>query len=290
MLFLPRHIIINSVLSYLDLYDLVRFSCSSAEYQKAVFEEIPKKRWNVINLSGNKTITDDQLRVFLTNINAKENTQKLSLVGCVNIRGPGLEPLRGSRVLEDIDLRVRGSLPLKGADGKLYGPSGLNEECVSSLLFSMLPLQTENAWARGSEVALRRVAIRPTYNMYCSFPRFYEYHHSLKPPGMNSCRLCFLQTDKSEETLRCSMCNKQYCIDCAMPPTCSKCTKQMCQWCSNVVECAGCNKRSCASHGYESCGGCENVFCQDCQDNALETCVVCNEYYCTEACHRRAHP
>ena len=87
LLLLPRHIIINSVLSCLDLCDLIRFSCSSKECREAVFQEVPKERWRAINLAGNKIITDDQLCAFLKNINAKENTRTLSLVGCVRVKG-----------------------------------------------------------------------------------------------------------------------------------------------------------------------------------------------------------
>lgn len=300
---IPRHLLINSVLSYLDLYSVFKFSYTSKVCQKVVYQEIPKTRWRVINLSGSQ-ITDDQLCAFLKHINAKENTSSLSLVGCVNIHGPGLTPLHGSMVMEDIDLRVCGSLPLLGEHGKFHGPSGLMEECISQMLFSMLPLQRDLKEGR-KQLALRRVAIRPEFQIISRrfhnhsdvFRRFFQYHHSLKrflPPmdpqrcTSKICRLCYVEPYKTD-AVTCTVCLKHYCIACAMPPTCSECAKQKCQWCSNVMECGGCNKQSCASHGYECCGGCDKAFCQDCHEDELEFCVVCNEYYCTDECHRRAH-
>mmetsp|Transcript_19530 Transcript_19530/g.35415 ORF Transcript_19530/g.35415 Transcript_19530/m.35415 type:complete len:322 (+) Transcript_19530:174-1139(+) len=314
---LPRHILVNSVLSYLDLSTLIKFSCCSPQCQTIVFQEMPKTSWNEITLSGNLTITDDQLCVFLRNIRAKENTRILSLVGCVNIKGPGLEPLYGSDVLENIDLRILGSLPLTGELGTMCGPSGLMDDCVARILFSMLPL-SQREWeepgiwyakaTKRPKISLRRVAIRPlkpTVGMSIHYSpilrNFFTCHGFLIgrsatpiapltcPP--NACSLCFIEIDYQQEGIFCPTCNKNYCKSCAMSPKCAECSKRKCQWCSNVVQCAGgrCGKRSCASHGYECCGGCDNVFCLDCQDYELEFCVVCNEFYCSEECHRGAH-
>lgn len=310
---LPRHIIINSVIPYLDLHTLIIFSGSSRTCQKLVYQETPQARWRRVDLSGS-SITDDQLRVFLKNVNAKEHTLLLSLVGCRNVQGPGLEPLHGSKVLQDIDLRVRGSLPRQGET--LHGPSGLMEDCVARILVSMLPLHCEQqdrgvVWSEEeTNVALRRVAIRPLtlssttattlgrFSRYSpTLSRFFRYYDSLKrvlpsdpsrKKSSNPCSLCSVQTTCIGEILRCSTCEQYYCKPCAIPKQCSECSKLKCQWCSNVVTCASCNKQSCASHGYEGCGGCEKVFCFDCHGE-LEFCVVCNEHYCTEECHQHAH-
>ena len=266
--------------------------------------------WEKIDLSG-KTIDDFQLQAFLSHINAKNKTKWLSLAGCLNVDGRGLAPLRGSTVLENIDLRVRGSLPLsKGTLGFRFGESGLREDYVANILFSMLPEEQDlGAWlSEGKQMQLRRVAIRPMqfeeYNPALNRERynpalrcFFQYHDTSRrflPPldprncTNNFCDLCFVQTCKSEE-ISCPKCNKHYCFECAMPPMCMECPRVLCQWCSNVVECAGCKKKSCAMHGYECCGGCDKVFCQECDESNLEHCMVCNEFYCTTECHRGVH-
>eukprot|EP00585_Thalassiosira_rotula_P017227 CAMPEP_0196194428 /NCGR_PEP_ID=MMETSP0911-20130528/50058_1 /TAXON_ID=49265 /ORGANISM="Thalassiosira rotula, Strain GSO102" /LENGTH=354 /DNA_ID=CAMNT_0041466709 /DNA_START=1 /DNA_END=1066 /DNA_ORIENTATION=+ len=231
---LPRHILVNSVLSYLDLSTLIKFSCCSPQCQTIVFQEMPKTSWNEITLSGNLTITDDQLCVFLRNIRAKENTRILSLVGCVNIKGPGLEPLYGSDVLENIDLRILGSLPLTGELGTMCGPSGLMDDCVARILFSMLPL-SQREWeepgiwyakaTKRPKISLRRVAIRPlkpTVGMSIHYSpilrNFFTCHGFLIgrsatpiapltcPP--NACSLCFIEIDYQQEGIFCPTATK----------------------------------------------------------------------------------
>eukprot|EP00984_Skeletonema_dohrnii_P032856 scaffold27741_cov50-Skeletonema_dohrnii-CCMP3373.AAC.1 len=36
--------------------------------------------------------------------------------------------------------------------------------------------------------------------------------------------------------------------------------------------------------------GCEKSYCNDCQDERLEFCIVCNEHYCSDNnCHDHMH-
>ena len=67
---LPHDLLVDSVLSYLDLYSLIKFSGTSKSCQKIVYNDIPKERFATISLSSNQNITDDQLHAFLDNINA----------------------------------------------------------------------------------------------------------------------------------------------------------------------------------------------------------------------------
>ena len=303
---LPRQVLVNSILVYLDLCSLIKFSCTSKRCKEIVFHDVSKTRWRVIDLSGNSRLTDEQLSILLENINARENTRVLSIVGCPSVEGVGLEPLWGSRVMEDIDLRVRGSLPLKGDMGKYYGRSGLSEECVARILRSMLPRQDELGGGDRDYFALRRVAIRPRRDTRDNNPgrrrmelkrrlldygpaigNFYLYHDSLRQNlspidprscnGPDSCSLCGVSYNRA---VVCDSCNARFCISCAMPQNCSECNKTKCQWCSTLVTCSSCDRRSCASHGYEGCGVCEVVFCQDCHVDKLDFSITRNEYHC----------
>ncbi|KAL7525924.1 hypothetical protein ACHAWF_001566, partial [Thalassiosira exigua] len=269
--------------------------------QRLVFHEAPPARWEDIDLSGDRRISDDQLRALLANASARERTRRLSLAGCANVRGTGLAPLRGSRVLEDVDLRVRGCRPLEGEDGLRYGDSGLDEPFVAGVLSSMLPRRDPAPGCPPRKIVLRRVAIRPL-----SAPSAAHLSNFSFGPDLRSfffsfdfglgrsirctrrpCSMCCVRTGEFED-FSCPQCDTHFCRACAMPPECSECSARRCQWCSNVVECTRCRKRSCAGHGYECCGGCSNVFCRGCEDE-LEFCMVCNEFYCTEDCHRGVH-
>ncbi|KAL7531848.1 hypothetical protein ACHAXR_004271 [Thalassiosira sp. AJA248-18] len=69
------------------------------------------ERWETLDFVGIDTslssrLTDDDVRAILVCINANKRMKVLKLTGCVNITGHGLEPLRGSIVLEQIDLSL----------------------------------------------------------------------------------------------------------------------------------------------------------------------------------------
>jgi hypothetical protein len=51
-------------------------------------------------------LTDDDISNILLSVNAVNRVKRLILTGCVNITGAGLEPLRGSLVIEQIDLNI----------------------------------------------------------------------------------------------------------------------------------------------------------------------------------------
>ena len=282
-------------------------------------------------------INDDQLRSFLIKANAKENTYILSLIGCPNIKGRGLEPLSCSLVLQDIDLRVIGTLPLKGEQGEQYGPTGLDERWIFVTLTSMLN-EVRRSFGDSNTIVLRRMAIRtqllpadmsstlkilhserekfwlrwkPSSCLKCKVVKSDKWPEKASnfcaapdcksswwcPPCKSSitpyerCIICKSDycKDCTPQLVKCSVCEHFYCTPCAMPPSCPECTTPKCQWCSNLTKCNGCNKKCCASHGFESCGKCDNLFCVDCSDEELLFCVVCNKHYCGEDCHKSVH-
>jgi len=53
-------------------------------------------------------LMDQDLSIFLTRVNSKQITTFLNIASCKAIRGPGLEPLRNSQVLEGLNLNKTG--------------------------------------------------------------------------------------------------------------------------------------------------------------------------------------
>lgn len=332
LIHLPGDILQESVLPLLDLHSLVKFSTCSAQCGKIVFNDSPVERWGEIRFCDGVTpctINDRQLRAFLCKINAKENTHTISLIGCPNVKGTGLEPLRRSQVLQDIDMRNIGTLPYKGEQGAQYGPSSLRHIHVFNILYSILE---EMRLSRRNVMVLRRLAFRlhlDPANTNPTIKALFEQRESLwsrwnpsrrrqtsslsddvtyffcmgprceinpKPDiqyPVQSCFTCKSQYchDCAPQLMECSVCDHKYCNDCAMPPTCLECTANKCQWCANITQCSGCKKQCCASHGFESCGGkCNKDFCLDCtEDGELLFCVVCNMHYCGDECHKGVH-
>ena len=72
-----------------------------------------KQNWDNIDLKDiqdicGRSLTDDDVRWVLLAIDAVNNVKSLKLTKCIGITGAGLEPLRGSIVLERIDLSLVG--------------------------------------------------------------------------------------------------------------------------------------------------------------------------------------
>ena len=134
---LPSEVIGNNLLRCLDLPSLLRLStCNSAVKREVFRNQIGEGEnasiWQVIDfgtvskeMAGK--LTDDQLKKLLVKCHAKEVTTILKLTGCVGLKGKGLEPLRGSIVLREADLR----LSLR---------TGLESAYVLNLLSSMPPI------------------------------------------------------------------------------------------------------------------------------------------------------
>jgi len=71
----------------------------------------PSLQWQTLDFSDvdkslSENLSDDDIAALLTCINAKDTLKKLILTGLVNIVGHGLYPLRGSNVLEQVDLSL----------------------------------------------------------------------------------------------------------------------------------------------------------------------------------------
>ena len=311
--FLPRHILVDYIFAYLDLHSLVVLSGCSRTLHTVVFKQTPKDRWEVIHLCGGRhcSINDEQLSTFLRNIDAVVNTRVLSLVGCPSLTGHGIEPLTGSSVLEDIDLRVSGSLPLTGQLGKRQGETSIDDLFVTRVLRTMIPI---SAGENIAPFALRRAAFRPkiiaSVESYDSeIVRFSSYFDSCKrnfavqseakycskqgdcfdTSGKNvhgKCSKCMdifcLLCCSGKEFVKCSLCRELLC------PTCTKgrsikcviCDSSYCNSCAMPPKCSMCEVHKCqwCSNIYE-CGGCGK---QSCANHGAESCMGCDKSYCND--------
>jgi len=67
--------------------------------------------WDILNFGQIEKdlvskLTDGDIEKVLQCIDAVQKVQKLKLTNCINITGAGLEPLRGSTIIEQIDLSL----------------------------------------------------------------------------------------------------------------------------------------------------------------------------------------
>ncbi|EJK57269.1 hypothetical protein THAOC_22706 [Thalassiosira oceanica] len=99
-----------------------------APFTSLDFEDVEKE------LAGR--LTDDHLESMLRLADAATGLQILKLAGCSNITGSGLRPLRGSRVLRQVDFTLRGNHEAAKKEGEME--SQLSKEEVVSFLQSLL--------------------------------------------------------------------------------------------------------------------------------------------------------
>ena len=134
---LPSEVIGNNLLRCLDLPSLLRLSMCNSAVKREVFRKQlgggeNASIWQTIDFGWvskemASKLTDDQLKKLLVKCHAREVTTILKLTGCVSLKGKGLEPLRGSIALREIDLR-------------LSETEGLESAYVLNLLSSMPPI------------------------------------------------------------------------------------------------------------------------------------------------------
>ncbi len=114
---LPSEVIGNNLLRCLGLRSLLLLSTCNSAFQREVFrkqigeDDECASIWQTIDFGSvppemAAKLTDDQLQKLLLKCHAKEVTAILKLTGCVGLKGTGLEPLRGSIVLREADLRA----------------------------------------------------------------------------------------------------------------------------------------------------------------------------------------
>jgi len=81
------------------------------EHQQSTAAILKSEEWDVLDFEDIEKslvvkLTEDDIGVILMFINAKQKLKKLKLSGCIHITGSCLEVLRGSTVIEHIDLSL----------------------------------------------------------------------------------------------------------------------------------------------------------------------------------------
>lgn len=284
-------------------------TCSDRELARFIYKECAYL-WREIDLSHCPGVMDAQLRSLLERVNARSVTKSIVLdkTSDSTITGAGLEPLRGSRVLECIDLRQ--------SDSRTRGPTSLDDELVTDLLSTMTPHKLE-------KIKVRKQHFQSSdfpFDVYC-FPwssffanlelskarklgdqRCSHCDSSLTPNGRitlrsvlgcgpNQCTVCKLYSCRSSKPYS-SRCPKieecQQCLELCCPCRgevlpCSYCGRKNCPMCDeSKLTCHHCGNTSCSKcQQIVQCMECLETSCDNCQDN-LFTCIRCRASYCDD--------
>jgi len=228
---------------------------------------ISASQWNILDFEdvekelANK-LTDDDISAVLNSINAQDVLKRLKLCGCINITGIGLNLLRGSAVLEQIDFSLVG----KHETQQKISESKISHEVVVPILDSIISsdgcslkhIAFPISWCRDEEgdpleqmrVRYINMFTRRSSSLSCSHcnanMRGNDNWFSSGNLQNNICYDCLEPfcnecVDTSELLKYCGFCRKDYCPLCVVVEDCSD---ERCGW-----VCNGC-KKSCDSDGW----------------------------------------
>ena len=220
-------------------------------------------------------LTDEDVKSILICIDANTKLRKLKLAGCINITGAGLDPLRGSIVLEQIDLSLVAEHEIPELDG-----SQSCEQVVRIL---------DGIIERDDNTALRSIV----------FPKCWRYEgNTVLNEFMGRCNDMF-----GRRNIRCTKCDTLVeenasplflleGIHCGVQNfTCCSCTKHFCNDCEDEngadhfeSDCKICEKSYCKGCAtMDTCSECYESSCKKCQEKTglkgME-CEQCSKYYC----------
>ena len=210
-------------------------------------------------------LTDDHLEAMLRASDAATGLQVLKLAGCTNITGSGLRPLRGSRILRQVDLTMRGNheAPQKKEEEE---ETRLSKEEALSFLQSLLD---------GGGTALRDVSLPSAWARDQAVDQWKENFDQYTAECQIECSKIDCGNLVSSNGHTCYDCLNMMCDPCLnidwddiddFPDVhCDRCQRIRCKECTTRQECASC--------GY--CG----EFCSGCMP-ITKRCRSCDQSFC----------
>jgi len=256
---------------------------------------ITASQWDILDFEDDgkelaNKLTDDDVSAVLTCINAHDVLKKLKLYGCINIEGHGLNPLRGSVVLEQIDISFSG----KYEQRYIKPQPKISQEVVVPILDSIISangcslkyIQFPYKWLGREYGSLESSGpVREFRGRFNSFL-------SIRNQGVNCIRCNAMISLDLGEWLNDWFQNRRMCYECLQGPICNTCTranngvysctrcrKKYCDDCVPRLRCQNCRVTKCSGCGeMGECDECEEALCKSC----LNTCVGCGSCCCED--------
>eukprot|EP00984_Skeletonema_dohrnii_P007876 scaffold2901_cov91-Skeletonema_dohrnii-CCMP3373.AAC.20 len=248
-------------------------------------------------------LSDGDISAVLQCIDAVNEVKTLKLTNCVNIKGAGLEPLRGSSIIEQIDLSLVGD----HQSPQLRPHPPISCEFVLPILDSIIEaegcslrhLQFPSAWGmedyeqilnRYNEMLVNRgvsclkcnVNLLPSWGCSSYGGQNYTCYECLK----YYCGVC---TDDDDECMLsyCRLCERRLCVDCQKKKWCNGCEGDICMDCTDYfTDCSGCGAglcKDCEEIESSKCCKCEGHFCEtNCSNQIYDECNDCKMYVCRD--------
>ncbi len=245
-------------------------------------------------------LSDSDIGKVLLCIDAVNNVKILILTNCTKITGAGLEPLRGSTVIEMIDLSIIG----------YHRSSQLNQEpkisCDHVLPVLDNVMEVEGCSLRYIEFpfTIREDETSPRTDFHAFVLR---YKQMMDDRGVIRCLECnqglpedgyeWIETSRHDtrygtQSHTCCRCLKHYCHGCVingeeknMLHRCTTCERNYCEDCTDMNDCHDCYENFICDDCYElGCYQCRKIFCSGCVQGGygIRECEHCHNRYCYE--------
>ena len=252
-------------------------------------------------------LRDEDVDAILRCIDAVNKVKILRLTNCINISGVGLEPLRGSEIIEKIDLTLVDDREVQ----RLHPKPPISLEHVLPILDSIIVtgsslkhLQFPQHWRKDTSdddsEAFNQFLGRFNQSMNSSEcnrcakcnvmeeePKVEMYDHTSQDYGVqyrtcsvctkHHCEGCCIQDDGSNYVYFCTKCERTYCSDCSEQYVCERCDKAYCVQCKTDMECSGsdCDVELCG-HCRLVCLKCKKSHCNFCINEDTNRCIICD--------------
>lgn len=268
---------------------------------------IQGEQWDILDFGGAgdslaSKITDDILQTILLCIGANIKLKRLKLTGCINITGFGLSPLRGSAVLEQVDLclvadhksPVIDPDPLLSCEHVLPildSIIGRDDNVLRSIIFPQSWRKT-----RGGNAVRKIVGGNTVLNGFLERCNEVFSGRNVTCPGCDGGEVALgeetfedwfpLQGPHyGEQYYTCRSCLKHSCYACedengkGLLKYCIHCKMDYCRECEPIEKCVVCEKDYCGEcASMEECADCNNFYCGACK--SMEECVQCGDKCC----------
>lgn len=202
--------------------------------------EDEKNIWEEINFDDNDSflcacLTDNDVAGMLVCINAVKELKRLYLANCISITGRALEPLRGSNIIEAIDLSLGNNYPLHCEQLLPEDVIPILSAIIGSKNHSLRHLHFPRGW-------------RKLFHVNFYFERFLEKYNQTKHQQNILCQNCrvdcyealsLCRVDKNYlgiQHFTCYDCLSHYCYNCKDEdghfylPFCRFCEKFRCRY------------------------------------------------------------
>ena len=231
---------------------------SASQWDTLDFQDINKELAN--------KLTDNDISAVLKSINARDVLKRLKLCGCTNITGIGLHPLRGSVVLEQLDI----SFARKHETQYIDPEPKISHELVMPILQSIIsdegcslkhilfPMKWRNGYTNDGLLE--------------SLIQFEQEYNTLLANRQLKCAKCNAEMGNMFFGERYSMLQNNVCYDC-LRPFCDDCA----------------NGNGAASGTLNFCAGCDKDYCVDCMSRAECVVLYCREKKCVVVVRRRVN-